>query len=341
MTSENLNSNAKNNKYLIYMALTVILSVFSALSGDLLVSIIVAAVGGGFFASVCLDKLKGWRVGVMAILPPVLAFAFTQSPENTMLSLGFLPVGVVTLYCMKKGFTRSQLIVRGVASLALFYGAFFSLCIYRLFGSLSIDTAEKFIRLNIDVILFYMNEAKEIYTERGVDKEIIEKLFSKEVLDELVTALRVSWLGYGLALFGVASFSASAIAKFTLSEKDKKAFFDRVGKWRFVLSKIGACVFIIAYFASSLYSGEKEGLYLPFALNAICLSMMPGVLYMGVRRIFDVIHPTKKTTTLIFIIVAATVMGKFAMLFFMILGIYSSLIYKEKTETEKNEKKNN
>ena len=323
------NVNTKSYKYLIYMLAVVALSVFSALSGDIITSIIISGIGGGFFAGICLNKFKVWTVGLVSICSPALSFFLTQSLEKTVLSLSFLPVGIAVFLGMKKGYSRSQTIVRGIFAETLYYAAVFSSYVYHLFGSISSSAFRKYIELNLNVVRMYMEQVKQIYIQNNIN---VKELFKKEVLDELIESLRVTWLGYGFMLFGIFTFVSTVIAKSTIpTGKAKEDFEKKVGKWSFVFSKAGAAVFVMAYMAASLYSAEKEGLYLALALNGICLGMYPGLIYMGGLRIIEKLKTERKTSYLISLVIAFAVFGKYVMLLLVIFGIFSAFTYKEKS----------
>ncbi len=325
------NINAKKNNYLIYMAAVVALAVYSGLTGDIITSIIISGIGGGLFAGVCLNKFKIWTVGLVLVIPPLASFLMTESYEKTILSLSFFPVGIAVFYGMKKGLSRSQTIVRAMGGMIAYYAVVFSAYVWYLFGSLSSDTFRKYIELNLGVIRNLMEQTKQIYIQSGID---VEELFKKEVLDELIYSLRIAWLGYGLMIFAIFAFIATAIAKATLSSSNaKKAFEEKNGNWSFVFSKTGAVVFVLAYLAASMYSAEKEGLYLAVALNAVCLGMYPALIYMGARRIIEKLKADKKMSYLISLVIALAIFGKYVMLLLVIAGLFATFTYK--TENEK------
>jgi hypothetical protein len=135
---------------------------------------------------------------------------------------------------------------------------------------------------------------------------------------------------------GMKDFVSTAIAKSTLPDrKAKEEFEQKVGKWNFVFSKTGAAVFIMAYIAASLYSAEKEGLYLSLALNAICLGMYPGLVYMGGIRIIEKLRKEKKMSYLISIIIALAVFGRYVLLLLVILGVFTTFTYQNESEEKK------
>ncbi len=322
--TKNINVENKSKKYLIFMLALIAVSVFSGTAGDPLQSMLASGVGGGFFAAICLNKFKVWTVVPVMVFPPVASYLITAAPEKAILSLSFIPVGIAVFYGIKKGLSRSQTIVRSISAMIVFYVAVYLYYIFILFGSVNGENIAKYIDLNLQGVRNNMERVKEIYAQMGVD---VEKFFSKEILDEVIYSLRMSWLGYGLAVFGIFSFVASVIAKSAIPYGAE--FKKEHGNWSYVLSKMGAVIFTLAYFAGALYPPENEGMYFPLAINTICIGMTPAVLYMGVSRIVKKLRSERRIFFLILILISLS-FGNFAMLLLLIIGVYSSLTYEGK-----------
>lgn len=322
--TKNINVENKSKKYLIFMLALMAVSIFSGTSDRPMHSVIAAGVGGGFFAAICLNKFKAWTVIPVMVLPPIASYLITSDPKKAILSLSFIPVGIAVFHSIKKGLSRSQTIVRSISAMIVFYAAVYLYYIFILFGSVNGGNIVKYIDLHFQVMRNNMESIKEIYAQMGVD---VEKFFSKEILDEQIYSLRMSWLGYVLAFFGIFSFVASAIAKSAIPYGAK--FKKEHGNWSYVLSKIGAVVFTLAYFAGALYPPENEGMYFPLAINTICIGMTPAVLYMGISRIMKKLRSERRIFFLILILISLS-FGNFAMLLFLIIGVYSSLTYESK-----------
>lgn len=316
------------------MLALVAISTFVGILGDPFQSMIAAGVCGGFFAAVCLNKLKAYTIIPMVAVPPLISYLLTASPEKSVLSLSFVPVGLAVFLGIKKGLTRNQTIVRSIVGLGIFYGAVYSLYVFILFGAVSGENILKYIDLNLQSVRIYMENIKSIYASTGVD---VEQYFSKELLDEVIESLRVSWLGYGLAIFGISSYLATIIGKSAIPFEEE--FEKKNGKWRFVLSKIGAVIFILAYILSSLYSAEKEGLYFSLAINAFCLGMAPAVLFMGVSNVIQRLRSERRIFFLILLLISLS-FGNFAILLLLIMGVFHSLTYVDESQSKKQEDEN-
>lgn len=323
--SENKN---KTKKYIIFTLVLLAFSTFSGIAGDIIQSIVIASVGGGFFASAYFNKPKVLFSIPVVVIPPVASYLVTGTVESAILSLSFLPLGIAVIYGISKGLSKSQTIARGIISLVGFYAIVISMHIHALFGAVNVECVLKYIELNLDFIRSQLEAAKTIYAQTGVD---VEKLFPDEMFEAAIESLRMSWLGAGIAAFGVAGFIASSIAM--SNAPFRRDFLKKNGKWNFVLSKIGGVVFILAYLVGGLYSAETEGPYFLLAINGICLGLYPAVLYMGFAKIIQKLGPDRRIPVLIVLLIALSI-GNFATLILLIVGVYSTLTYKEK-ETEK------
>jgi hypothetical protein len=130
-------------------------------------------------------------------------------------------------------------------------------------------------------------------------------------------------------LFAISSFLASIIAK-RISQKNGK-FPSECGEWKFVFSKPGAIVFLLAYFVGSMYVSDKEGQYLPFAINTLSMCLYPAILYMGVRKLVSMFKG-RGGGTIAMIIISLVLFGSLIMPLIIIVGVFATLMYKEKKE---------
>jgi hypothetical protein len=208
--------------------------------------------------------------------------------------------------------------------------------VYALFGKINGENIVKYIELNLHSVRLYMEYVKNLYIQMEID---VEELFSTADIEELIDVLKVSWLGCGLAIFGVSSYIGTVIAKRSSNFKIENK--NGSDSWAFVLSKMGAVVFLLAYLAGGLYSPETEGLYFPLAINGICFGMAPAILYMGIVKVFQKFRTSGRIFVLIVAMIALS-FGKFALLLLLIIGVYSALTYKTvaPAETNNDEKKN-
>jgi len=316
------------------MILVVAIGVITASTGDISQTMLSAAAGGGLFAALCMTKRKIWASLIPVIATPGIVYLMTRSLDCTALSLSFLPVGLLVYYGMAKKLSRMQTVIRVLGVMLLFYGAVQAVYVYVLFGSLTPETISKFVELNLDVFRIFYSQLREFYIANGLE---IDKLFTEELIEHVIEETRVMWFGYALAAFGVLGFVSTAIAK-ALCKKEG-AFPKECGDWKLVFSKVGALVFIFAYIAGNLYSSETEGLYLAFAINAICFGLSPAVLYMGASKILGKIRASKRTSALITFLIAISVFGHYVLLFMLIVGIYVTLTYEEKDAVSPTEEK--
>ena len=259
----------------------------------------------------------------MVVIPPCAAFVLTGGWINVYLSLAFVPVGIAVYMGIRKRYSRGQTLVRSIFGMSVFFAIAYCMFIYKLFGAVNVENILKYVELNLDFLRKNLEMVKEIYAQTGME---VEKIFTAEMFDELIDSVRVSWLGYGLALFGVFSFVATAIAKSSIVAKHE--FKKANGSWSFVLSKVGAVVFILAYIAGSLYSPEREGLYFSLAINGICIGLYPAILYMGASKVLSKLRPQNRVLFLILFFIAMS-FGTFAMLLLLIIGLYSTLTRKD------------
>ena len=270
------NEKTKSNNYLLYIITILALSVVMGSSGDIFQTMISASVGGGLFATLCLTKRNVWISAIPVIMAPLLVYLMTGSIECTALSLSFLPVGITVCCGISKKLSRMKTVLLALGAMVLFYGALQAVYVYLLFGGLTPDSVSKFVELNLDVFRNFYMHLRELYVSNNLE---ISKIFTEELIEQVINETRVMWCGYVLASFGILGFVSTVIAK-ALCKKEG-VFPEECGEWKLVLSKMGAIVFIFAYIAGNLYSSETEGLYLAFAINAICFGIAPAVLYMG------------------------------------------------------------
>ncbi len=319
--TKDLNKNKKSKKYLIYILVLWAVSLYSGITGDVIQSMVIAAIGGGLFAAVCGINFKVWTVLLMTVIPPIGTYYLTRDINSVILSMSFFPVGAAIFWGMAKKLSRSQTIVRSVGVTALYYAAVYSNHVFALFGKVSGETIVKYIDLNLQYVRLYLEYLREFYVQMKIN---VEQFFPAETIEKLVLALKVSWLGYGIAIFGVIGFVGTVIAKrATVSKTEYKKDCE---EWQFVFSKAGAIVFILAYLAGGLYSPETEGLYFPLAINAICIGMYPAVLYMGFIKVWQKFRSSGRMFFLIIAMIAFS-FGNFAKLLLVIIGLYSTLTY--------------
>ncbi len=327
--TDNISTKSKNKKCVLYMVVVIGVATYAAASKDILLTIASALVSGGFFAAVCLCNFNLLTIVPMFIIPPVGVYFATGDLILSFMSLSFLPVGVAVYYSIKKNLSRSQTIVRSMISMLVFYAIVYSAYIVKIFGALTFDNIKLYIDLNFELLRQYMNYVKQIYIENGMDAETY---FSYELIEEAILSLKLSLLGYVLALFGICSFASTAIAK--KASAAFGAFPEKMGEWKFVLSKIGAWVFIFAYIAGGLYSADTEGLYLPFAINSICVCMFPAVLYMAGAKLKSKLRAGAGVSFIIMASILLALFGSFVVLILMIVGLYSTLTYQNNTSSE-------
>ncbi len=324
----------KSNNYLLYIISIIAISVVMGSSGDISQTMLSAAAGGGLFAALCLTKRKVWISAIPAVVAPSVVYLMTGSIDCTALSLSFLPVGVAVCYGISKNLSRMKTVVLTIGAMIIFYGAVQTVYVYLLFGSLTPDSFSKFVELNLDVFRNFYMQLRELYVSNNLE---ISKIFTEELIEQVINETRVMWCGYALAAFGILGFISTVIAK-ALCKKEG-AFPEECGEWKLVLSKLGAIVFIFAYIAGNLYSSETEGLYLAFAINAICFGIAPAVLYMGASKILRKIRSAKRTSAMIIFLISISVFGLYVLLTMLIIGIYATLTYEEKPSVSTTEQK--
>jgi hypothetical protein len=321
--TQNIKSAEKSKKYIEYMVALIIVSALLSVNADPVSAMITAGVCGGFFAAVCINKLRAWTIIPMVVIPPCAVYALTGGWINVYLSLAFVPVGVAVYMGMRKRYSRGQTLTRSVFGMSVFFAIAYCMFIYKLFGAVNVGNILRYVELNLDFIRQNLEMVKEVYAKTGVD---VEKIFTAEMFDGLIDSVRVSWLGYGFALFGISSFVATSIAKSSVVAKYE--FKKANGSWSFVFSKVGAVVFILAYIAGSLYSAENEGLYFSLAINGICIGLYPAVLYMGASKALSKLRPQNRVLFIVLFFVSMS-FGNFALLLLLIIGLYSTLTRKD------------
>lgn len=323
---------AKNNnifKYLLYMGIVIGFATYAAACADIILSIVSAAVGGGFFAAVCMRKFNVLALIPMMFIPPIVVYLVTSELILSLMAISFLPVGITIFYGMRKNLTRSQTIVRTVLALGAFYALIYSSIIVQMFGALNVQTIRIYLEWNFEIVRQYMVAVENAYIENGLD---VTQYFPEGMLEEAVLSLKLSVLGYIIAFLSIVSYAATMVAK--SASLKLNAFRSSMGEWKFVLSKAGAFVFVLAYLAQGFYSADTEGLYFPFAMNTICVSLYPGIIYMGVRKIAKKFSSGAGGRSILFLAIALALFGAYIALLLLVVGLYATFTYKADNNTE-------
>ncbi len=330
--SSNNEVKSRSLVHLLYMGIVVCVAAVCAVTGDVFMSLLSAVVGGGFFAAACLCRFNIFTVTPMVIVPLVVVGAITENFSLTIMSLSFLPVGFAVFYCICKNKNRSQTVLTSTVALTLFYAALYSVIIVSIFGYINGGAVEKYIELNLDVVRESMEEAREVYENSDLKDQLqSEEVFTEGFEEKVIQSIRTSFAGYMIMLFAISSFVATVIAK-RISQKNG-SFPAECGEWKFIFSKPGAVVFLLAYFIGSMYVSEKEGPYLPFAINTLCMCLYPAILYMGIRKLASMFKG-RGGGTIVMLIVSLVLFGSFIMPLIIIVGVFATLLYKE-NNTEK------
>ena len=207
----------------------------------------------------------------------------------------------------------------------------YSVIIVSIFGYINGGAVEKYIELNLDVVRESMEEAREVYENSELKDQLQrDEVFTEKFEEEVINSIRTSFVGYMIMLFAISSFVATVIAK-RISQKNG-SFPAECGEWKFVFSKPGAVVFLLAYFVGSMYVSEKEGPYLPFAVNTLCMCLYPAILYMGVRKLVSMFKGRGGGGTIFMLIISLILFGSFIVPFIVIVGIFATLLYKEEKQ---------
>ena len=314
----------KNNfKYLLYMGIVIGFATYSAASADIVLSIVSAAVGGGFFAAVCMRKFHALIVAPMMLIPPLAVYFVTSDLIFSFMSISFLPVGLIVFYGMKKNLTRAQTVVGAIVSLGVFYALVYSSIIVKILGVLNVDAIKLYLEWNFEIIRQYMLAAEKAYVDNGLD---LTQYFHEGMLEEALLSFKLSVLGYIIAFLSIVSYAATSIAK--TASKKMDVYPVQLEEWKFVFSKTGALVFVFAYLARGMYSADTEGLYFPFAMNTICVSLCPAIVYMGFSKFAKRFRSGARVGPFLILALFLALSGGYIMLFLLIIGLYATFTYK-------------
>ncbi len=274
---------------------------------------------------------------MFSIIGPVasaIAVYFLSGSAYVAMMFGFyMPIGIVMAYCIRRGMSRSRIIM--ATSLSFAFSAFVCLTVY-LLETCEVYSLNAFrFRLRTDISLIKSNILNEIETllesqttTTGI--EIDTTMFTSLFADML------DYISFGMValLINGASYLSSVFTKLALKGSDN----ERINKifsgsgWRYVLSKSSAAIFAVIYLFI-IIGGETLTLPQIIAFYSVILALSGGVIIMAINNIIDKIRKNRNFVLLIMLgAITFFFGGSAAILALFVIGLTAAFTFKIEEE---------
>ncbi|NLK39929.1 MAG: DUF2232 domain-containing protein [Clostridiales bacterium] len=241
----------------------------------------------------------------LVILMPItsygLALLLSRSLVDSIASLLYFPAAAVIALCIYRFKSRNSTVCAASLTLALTFAIFFSIAIYKEYGSLDITTLEKLWQTIKDETRTFLESARRI-DENGQSV----RLYS----DELISTMFSLFLNLSPAIiifiFNALSFAAVKIVQL-LFHVFKVSQMLPSQNWKFSISAAGAIIYLAAYVASLIFTADNISVLWAVVANIVYI-LTPGLFLVGINRLSAIVKQKKMyfdSIIIIFVIIMA------------------------------------
>ena len=305
------------SKYL-YLFLIFVFSVAFSYNGNMAAGAVSAAIGGAFFAVLSFSDCNKKILYVLPLISAITVWLLTADEFKSLLSIGYLIVGLSISYSVSKLKNRSQSIMISAFALGIFYLIIYFAHIIYAYGYLTVDSIKAYVNLFFDKAAAFIKNSNDSFVLSDG-----KHMFSEESINSIIISLKYSFAGLYISGLLIASFFSNLAFKVSVSKLTTESEMIRnVSETKLTLSRQAGVVFIILYviavFATSLPP------YMILTIETFTFPLQLGLVYMGASVMWQRLKNGRLSVFSLAIVAAASlfIFGSFLSVLISVMTIF-------------------